>query len=159
MCIYIPMISLFKNSNVLWVIHGKPTSLFCYIKDKYIPPPVIIPTREVKEVLLECEATCSPCAERPSACIIQTKPRLLVTIRYDMWISVKNKRCPNPDCIMCQNHVPIHNPDLERVVFYDHRYTYNVILLIGYLIAKNYTEKEVAKFFSKNTGMTCASPM
>ena len=134
------------------------TSLFSYIKDDYIPPPVIIPTWEVKEVLLEYEETCCSLCGTPLRVYYTTKPRFLVTILYDMWIRVKNKRCPNPDCIMCQNHIPIHNTDLEQIVFYDHRYAYDVILLIGYLIAKNYTEKEVAKFLLEKHGIDMCQP-
>ncbi len=134
------------------------TSLFGYIKDDYIPPPIVIPTREVKEILLDCEETNCPLCGALLRVYYTTKPRFLISILFDMWISVRNKRCTNPDCIMCQNHIPIHNPDLERIVFYDHQYAYDVILLIGHLTSINYTENEVAKYLLDNHGIDICQP-
>jgi hypothetical protein len=134
------------------------TSLFGYIKDDYIPPPIVIPTREVKEVLLDCEEINCPFCGALLRVYYTTKPRFLISILFDMRIRVRNKRCTNPDCIMCQNHIPIHNSELERIVFYDHRYAYDVILLIGHLTSINYTENDVAKYLLENHGIDICQP-
>jgi hypothetical protein len=60
---------------------------------------------------------------------------------------------------MCQKKMRIHNPELERFVHYDHRYAYDVILLIGHLIYHNfYTEQEVVQYLLEEHGIVLSQP-
>jgi transposase len=134
-------------------------SLLNFIQDDYIPKPKEIPPRINKDLMLECEEKDCPCCGQPLAKYYTTKLRLLITIIYDLNLSVRYKKCNNPTCLMAQTKVAFHNLELERFMYYDHTYAYDVILLIGHLIfQKHNTEHKVVQFLLENHGITISQP-
>jgi len=134
-------------------------SLLDFIQDDYLPKEKVIPERITKDLLLECEQEFCAYCDAPLVKYYTTQPRLLVTLRFDIWLTVKNKHCINPECPMCQRKTAVHNPELERFVLYDHRYAYDVILLLGYLIYKKYyTEQGVIAYLLETHGIVITQP-
>ena len=83
-------------------------SLLDFIQDDYIPKEKVIPERIKKEILLECEDTCCAYCGAPLYKYYTTQPRLLVTLRFDIMLSVKHKHCTNSECLMCQNKLNLN---------------------------------------------------
>jgi hypothetical protein len=137
----------------------KTASLIDFVQDDYVPKEKVIPERITKELLLKCEDIYCACCDAPLYPYYTTNTRFLVTVRFNIWLSVEYKQCTNPDCFMCQNKISVHNPELERFVYYDHRYAYDVILLIGHLIyQEHYTEQKVVTYLLENHGIRISQP-
>jgi hypothetical protein len=137
----------------------KSVSLIDYVQDNFVPQKKVIPERITKELLLECEQTHCTFCDSPLYSHYTSNSRLLVTVRFNLWLRVEYVQCLNPDCFMHQNKISIHNPELERFMLYDHRYALDITFLIGHLIYKeNYTEQKVVTYLLENHGIAITQP-
>ena len=135
------------------------TNLIDYIKDEFVPEPKEIPERIKKELTLDLEDNLCPFCGHPLEYYYTNKPRLLITIKYDITLRVVHKRCVNEKCVAAAINRSFYNTSLDLYMLPKKMYAMDVILLIGYLIQQeNKTEKEVANYLLEEHGITISQP-
>jgi len=135
------------------------TNLIDYIKDEFVPEPKEIPERIKKELTLDLEDNLCPFCGHPLEYYYTNKPRLLITIKYDITLQVVHKRCVNEKCVAAAINRSFYNTSLDLYMLPKKMYAMDVILLIGYLIQQeNKTEKEVANYLLEEHGITISQP-
>ena len=135
------------------------TNLIDYIKDEFVPEPKEIPERIKKELILDLDDNFCPFCGQPLEYYFTNKPRLLVTIKYDITLRVVHRRCVNERCVAAFSNRSFYNPSLDLYMLPKKMYAMDVVLLIGYLIQQeNKTEKEVVNYLLEEHGITISQP-
>lgn len=135
------------------------TNLIDYIKDEFVPEPKHIPERIKKELTLDLDVQFCPFCGHPLEYYFTNKPRLLVTIKYDISLRVVHRRCVNESCVAGVSNRRFYNPSLDLYMLPKKTYAMDVVLLIGYLIQQeNKTEMEVVKYLLEEHGITISQP-
>jgi len=135
------------------------TNLIDFIKDEFVPEPKQVPERIKKELTLDLEDNFCPFCGHPLEYYYTNKPRLLITIKYDITLRVVHRRCENEGCVAAASNRSFYNPTLDLYMLPKKMYAMDVLLLIGYLIQQdNKTEKEVANYLLEEHGITISQP-
>jgi len=130
------------------------TNLIDFIKDEFVPEPKQIPERIKKDLTLDLDAIFCPFCGQPLEHYFTNKPRLLVTISYDITLRVVHKRCVNEGCVAATSNRSFCNSSLDLYMLPKKTYAMDVILLIGYIIQQeNKTEEEVVKYLLEEHGI------
>lgn len=135
------------------------TNLIDFIKDEFVPEPKPVPERIKKELTLDLEVNFCPFCGRPLEYYYTNKPRLLITISYDITLRVVHKRCVNEECVAAASNRGFYNPSLDLYMLPKKMYAMDVVLLIGHLIQqKNKTEQEVVNYLLEEHGIGISQP-
>ncbi len=135
------------------------TNLIDFIKDEFVPEPKQVPERIKKELILDLDEVFCPFCGQPLEDYFTNKPRLLITICYDIILRVVHKRCVNEKCVAAAANRRFYNPSLDLYMLPKKMYAMDVVLLIGYLIQqKNKTEQEVVNYLSEEHGIAITQP-
>jgi len=135
------------------------TNLIDFIKDEFVPEPKEIPERIKKELTLDLEDNFCPFCGQPLEYYFTNKPRLLITISYDITLRVVHKRCVNEKCVAAAFNRSFHNSSLDLYMLPKKMYAMDVVLLIGYLIQQEHkTEEEVVNYLLEEHGITITQP-
>lgn len=135
------------------------TNLIDFIKDEFVPEPKPVPERIKKELTLDLEVNFCPFCGRPLEYYYTNKPRLLITISYDITLRVVHKRCVNEECVAAASNRGFYNPSLDLYMLPKKMYAMDVVLLIGHLIQqKNKTEQEVVNYLLEEHGIAISQP-
>jgi len=135
------------------------TNLIDFIKDEFVPEPKEIPERIRKELTLDLEENLCPFCGHPLEYYYTSKPRLLITIEYDISLRVVHKRCENEGCIAAASNRRFYNSSFDLYVLPKKMYAMDVVLLIGYLVQQeNKTEEEVVNYLLEEHGITISQP-
>lgn len=135
------------------------TNLIDFIKDEFVPEPKPIPERIKKELTLDLEVHFCPFCGQPLEYYYTNKPRLLITISYDITLRVVHKRCVNEGCVAAASNRSFYNPSLDLYMLPKKMYAMDVVLLIGYLIQQeNKTEQEVVNYLLEEHGIMITQP-
>ena len=135
------------------------TNLIDFIKDEFVPEPKQIPERIKKELTLDLNDNFCPFCGQPLEYYFTNKPRLLITIKYDITLRVVYKRCENEGCVAVAANRSFYNPTLDLYMLPKKMYAMDVILLIGYLIQQeNKTEEVVVNYLLEEHGIKISQP-
>ncbi len=135
------------------------TNLIDFIKDEFIPEPRQVPERIKKELTLDLNDGFCPFCGQPLEYYFTNKPRLLITISYDITLRVVHKRCVYEKCVAAASNRSFYNPSLDLYMLPKKMYAMDVVLLIGYLIQQeNKTEVEVVNYLLEEYGITISQP-
>lgn len=134
-------------------------NLIDFIKDEFVPEPKQVPERIKKELTLDLGDNFCPFCGYPLEYYFTNKPRLLITISYDITLRVVHKRCVNEKCVAAASNRSFYNPSLDLYMLPKKMYAMDVVLLIGYLIQQeNKTEEEVVNYLLEEHGITISQP-
>jgi hypothetical protein len=135
------------------------TNLIDFIKDEFVPEPKQIPERIKKELTLDLDELFCPFCGHPLEYYFTNKPRLLITINYDITLWVVHRHCINEGCVAAVSNRRFYNPTLDTCMLPKKMYAMDVVLLIGYLIQQEHkTEEEVVKYLLEEHGITISQP-
>lgn len=135
------------------------TNLIDFIKDEFVPEPKQIPERIKKELTLDLDETFCPFCGQPLEYYFTNKPRLLITINYDITLCVVHRHCINEGCVAAVSNRRFYNPTLDTCMLPKKMYAMDIVLLIGYLIQQEHkTEEEVVKYLLEEHGITISQP-
>jgi hypothetical protein len=135
------------------------TNLIDFIKDEFVPEPKQIPERIKKELTLDLDDKFCPFCGQPLEYYFTNKPRLLLTIKYDITLWIVHGHCVNEGCVAAASNRRFYNPSLDTCMLPKKMYAMDIVLLIGYLIQqKNKTEEEVVKYLLEKHGITISQP-
>lgn len=135
------------------------TNLMDFIKDEFVPEPKQVPERIKKDLTLDLDENLCPFCGRPLEYYYTNKPRLLITISYDITLRVVHKRCVNEKCVATASNRSFYNPSLDLYMLPKKMYAMDVVLLIGYLTQQeNKTEQEVVNYLLEEHGITITQP-
>jgi hypothetical protein len=135
------------------------TNLIDFIKDEFVPEPKQVPERIKKDLTLDLDEIFCPFCGQPLEYYFTNKPRLLITIIYDITLRVVHKRCVNEKCVAAASNRSFYNTSLDLYMLPKKMYAMDVVLLIGYLIQqKNKTEEEVVNYLLEEHGITISQP-
>ena len=130
-----------------------------FIKDEFVPEPKQVPERIKKELTLDLNDNFCPFCGQPLEYYFTNKPRLLITIKYDITLRVVHKRCENKGCVAAAANRSFYNPSLDLYMLPKKMYAMDVILLIGYLIQQeNKTEEVVVNYLLEEHGIKISQP-
>jgi len=134
-------------------------NLIDFIKDEFVPEPKQIPERIKKDLTLDLDDNFCPFCGRPLEYYFTNKPRLLITIKYDITLRVVHQRCVNEECLAAASNRSFYNPSLDMYMLPKKMYAMDVVLLIGYLIQQeNKTEEEAANYLLEEHGIRISQP-
>ncbi|MHA1253263.1 MAG: hypothetical protein ACTSRP_25005, partial [Candidatus Helarchaeota archaeon] len=83
----------------MYMLYGNSTNLIDYIKDEFVPEPKEILERIKKELTLDLEENICPFYRYLPEYYYTNKPRLLITIKYDIKLRIEHKWCVNEKCV------------------------------------------------------------